>query len=366
MSFSNLLGRRSRSVVVNPDDDFTMASLSQTLPEAYEQGPQGHNSQAGKAEGASSIRGVLRRASSSLRVKLHRRPTLNLSVSEAATAEPRPNTAHPKWNKLRQAASFRRPRTPYSVESADIPSHDGPSQAEPSFVPLPVPGIGGEPPIIPHNTGAAAKASVALQNEHLSAPAADPNPPQPAPHGFQNKRLAHLPLDECGNDRESGIGINVGGSTSEVDLSESKRASLQDQGTNISRIDFITQLPAELAIQVLSHLDCTGLMTAARVSQAWRMTVSNQHIWRESFLREKTTTYATSGPITPGAGLGVPTVKPTNDWREIYLAREELDRRWRKGEAKPVYLNGHTDSIYCLQFDEYVVSLPPMQGSPSS
>lgn len=343
-----------------------MSALSQALPEAYEEGRYGSNGQAGSSEGASSLRGVLRRASTSLRVKLHRRPTLNLSLSEAATAEPRPNTAHVKWNKLRQAASFRRPRTPYSAEPADIPSYDDPSQAEPGFAAFPVPGIGGEPPIIPHNTGAAAKASVALQNEHLSAPVADPSPPQPASHGVQNKRLAHLPLDDCGNDRESGIGINVGGSVSEVDLSESKRASLQGQGTDISRIDFITQLPTELAIQVLSHLDCTGLMTAARVSQAWRMTVSNQHIWRESFLREKTATYATSGPITPGAGFGVPTVKPTNDWREIYLAREELDRRWRKGEAKPVYLNGHMDSIYCLQFDEYELPIPRTRGRPGA
>lgn len=353
-SLGNLLRRRPRSFL-HTDEDFAVAHLSHALPEIRAETSYRWHAQPERPEDSSKLRGILRRASSSLKAKIHRRPGLNMSVSEVPAGEPRPYTAHPTWHKLRQAASFRRPRTPYDAEPIEFPSNYTPSPAGDGLAPLPVPSIGGEPPIIPHNTGAAAKASVAMQNEHLFVPVADdPSPQQPTSHGLQNKRLTHLPADECGNDRESGIGINVAGSVSEADLSDSKRASLQGQDTNISRIDFVTRLPTELAIQVLSHLDCTGLMTAARVSQAWREAVSSQHIWRDSFLREKTATYAMSGPIVPGAGYGVPAVKPTNDWREIYLAREELDRRWRRGEAKPVYLNGHTDSIYCLQFDEYV------------
>lgn len=355
MSLGNLLRRRPKSVVVNADDDFAVAPLAHALPEVRAETSHGWHAPAEKPADTPKLRGIFRRASTSLRAKMHRRPGLNMSVSDVSSSEPRPYTAHATWHRLRQAASFRRPRTPYGAEPNDFPADDNPSQTEDSLAPLPVPSIGGEPPIIPHNTGAAAKASVAMRNEHLFVPAAGPSYQQPASHGFQNKRLAHLPADECGNDRESGIGINVAGSISEADLTESKRASMQGQDANISRVDFVTRLPTELAIQVLSHLDCTALMTACRVSQAWREAVSNQHVWRESFLREKTATYATSGPIVPGAGLGVPEVKPTNDWREIYLAREELDRRWRRGEAKPVYLNGHMDSIYCLQFDEYVL-----------
>lgn len=353
-SLGNLLRRRPKSIVANADDDFTVAPLAHALPEIRAETSHGWLTPPEKHDDTSKLRGIFRRASTSLRSKMHRRPGLNMSVSDMSPSEPRPYTAHPTWHKLRQAASFRRPRTPYGADPSGLAGDNDPTQTEDSLAPLPVPSIGGEPPIIPHNTGAAAKASVAIQNEHLFAPAAAPSSQQPASHGFQNKRLTHLPADECGNDRESGIGINVAGSVSEADLSESKRTSLQGQDTNISRIDFVTRLPTELAIQVLSHLDCKGLMTACRVSRAWQEAVSNQHIWRESFLREKTATYATSGPIVPGAGFGVPDVKPTNDWREIYLAREELDRRWRRGEAKPVYLNGHMDSIYCLQFDECV------------
>ncbi len=99
-------------------------------------------------------------------------------------------------------------------------------------------------------------------------------------------------------------------------------------------------------------MDAAGLAVAARVSKSWSAVARNQHIWREAFLREKTSTYATSHPVTPGAGLGVPAVRPENDWRQIYRVKQELDRRWKEGKARPVYLNGHRDSIYCLQLDE--------------
>jgi F-box and WD-40 domain protein 1/11 len=100
------------------------------------------------------------------------------------------------------------------------------------------------------------------------------------------------------------------------------------------------------------------------VSSGWHGVVKNQHIWRESFLREKTTTYATSGPVRPGVGLGVPRVQPENNWKEIYRVKTELDKRWKEGKAQPVYLNGHTDSIYCLQFDECVFLQRSKKNSP--
>lgn len=350
----SLLRRRPKSLVIESSDtNMAVPFLERHSHIRSESAFVGH-SHASKPESSSSLRGIIRRASTSLRVKLHRRPTLtNSSISEEPYLEARPATAHATWHRLRQAASFRQQRPVYG-ESNEPPNHQLDHLTE-AMAALPVPSIGGEPPIIPHNTGAAAKASVA---EYLNLSGASSSDQESVSHGLRNKWLAHVPGEECGNDRESGIGITVAGSVSEADLTDSKRASLRTQDGTISRIDFITQLPTELAIQILSHLDASGLMTASQVSWDWRAAVANQHVWRESFLREKTATYATSGPIKPGAGLGVPTVKPSNNWREIYCAREELDRRWKRGEAKPVYLNGHLDSIYCLQFDEYVFALP--------
>lgn len=170
-----------------------------------------------------------------------------------------------------------------------------------------------------------------------------------------------MATEESFHDYESGIEITLTSSeveayvpSDDIDSDVDVDVLGAEDASDISKVDFVSRLPTELAIQVLAYLDAATLATASRVSTGWNKAAANQHIWRESFLREKTTTYATSGPIKPGTGLGIPPVRPNNDWKEIYRVKQELDKRWKEGKAKPVYLNGHSDSIYCLQFDEYV------------
>ncbi|KAK2013530.1 WD repeat domain-containing protein [Colletotrichum eremochloae] len=280
-----------------------------------------------------SIKGIFRRASISLKGMVHHRSHsiggahgLGLSIEEVHRhnhhQHQRPGTshAHSPWHRLRQATSFRHSKSSHGHEA-----HTDASITDHPFPCMPLPGNGSEPPIIPYNTGSAAKAAAAAQNQAL-----------------HNKWLSASSDDFT--DHESGIGITVTGGDSDVDL------DVED--ANISRIDFVAQLPVELAIQVLAHLDATALGAASRVSREWKQMVNNQHVWRESFLREKTGTYATSQPVQPGTGQGVPPISPDVDWKQIYKAKDELDQRWKEGKAKPVYLNGHLDSIYCLQFDE--------------
>ncbi|KAI0025007.1 WD40-repeat-containing domain protein [Xylariomycetidae sp. FL0641] len=241
--------------------------------------------------------------------------------------EPRPTTAYSTWHRLRQAASFRQSRsshgahgslgTIYSPMPSDLP-------------PRPVPGNGLAPPFIPHHTGGAAKAAAAMQNDFLAS-AREPQD--------------WLSTDDL-NDGESGIGIALTNN-------ESNTAISMEEDTLVARVDFIAHLPLELSVQVLAFLDASQLGAASRVSKLWHETIKDQYIWRQAFLREKTTTFATSRPIQPGTGCGVPAVRPGTDWQSVYKAREELEQRWKIGNrASAVYLNGHLDSIYCLQFDE--------------
>ncbi|KAL2163990.1 hypothetical protein VTH06DRAFT_3204 [Thermothelomyces fergusii] len=235
----------------------------------------------------------------------------------------RPTTSYSAWSRLRKEAGFQR----YSqTPSTGYPDHTFAPDLEPIESPtFPIPGSGEQPPIIPRNTGAAAR--------HAAAIACSGR------HGCDTMDAA-MPAEPCVPEYD------------EVDSDVDVGTSASSDETAIVKVDFISQLPLELAIQILSLLDAPTLHTASRVCSGWYHVIRNQHIWRESFLREKTTTYATSGPVKPGAGLGVPPVRPANDWREIYRVRTELDRNWKEGKARPVYLNGHTDSIYCLQFDE--------------
>lgn len=262
----------------------------------------------------------------------------------------RPTTSHTinaTWHRLRNATSFSR-HSRIFYPDVSLPPHDQPQlPADDLPQSVPRPGLGNEPPVIPRNTGSGARAAVAAW-QHEMFPGCSP---------LKNKRLT---LDSAQNDHESGIGIAVT-STDSVDDDLHDLDMVTPEGDVVlgacapNRVDFVGRLPVELAIQVLAHLDAAGLATASRVSNTWRDIASLQHVWRESYLRDKTGTYATSEPIEPGTGLGVPAVRPGIDWKSTYRATEELAKRWRQGKATSIHLNGHSDSIYCLQFDEYVL-----------
>lgn len=273
-----------------------------------------------------ALKGIIRRASMSLKGFVHRRPSVAAEeiIDEQDTHVARPTTAHSTWYKLRNATS--RHSRASGLDLIYEPGHTYHRRTRSHH--FPIPGFGDEPPVIPTNSGAAAKASAALQNEYFAR---------------HSKFL--FPTASEDNDGESGIGIAA---TIPVITTE----EVMIESSAISKVDFILNLPTELGIQVLANLDAAALIKASQVSKPWNRIIQNQHIWRESCLREMTKTYATSAPVAPGTGLGIPQVSPKNDWKDIYRVKQELNHRWKAGQARPVYLNGHQDSIYCLQFDE--------------
>ncbi|KAL1849339.1 hypothetical protein Daus18300_013312 [Diaporthe australafricana] len=348
---------------------------------------------AAKGKGKGRISGIFRRASVSLKGLVHRRtsiatdtfeepreparyqrsshapsfshhhiqttptsPLAGSSPSRVSAQQSRPTTSHginATWHRLRQATSFRHSRVLYG--DFTMQAHEVPYQPQDDLpYSVPRPGMGSEPPVIPRNGGSGARAAAAAW-QHEMFPTVHPQGRADMPV-LKNKRLT---LDSTQTDRESGIGIAVTSSDSDagdlqdLDMVTSDGAQvLYGCAPEISRIDFIDRLPAELAIQVLAHLDAADLARSSLVSRSWRDVVSSQHIWRESYLREKTGTYATSNPVQPGTGLGVPAIQPNITWKDAYRVTEELGQRWKRGQAASIYLNGHSDSIYCLQFDE--------------
>ncbi|ESZ91159.1 putative F-box and WD40 domain protein [Sclerotinia borealis F-4128] len=259
------------------------------------------------ARRASGIRGLIRRASVSIKNRKRR---------HSHTTEERPSSSSSPWHRLRQATSFNRNSRLLS------PHGDGPVDSC-SELTSPIPGYGGAPPIIPTGTGGAARATAAAQNL------------------FKNRQFL-ASEDTQQNDRESAIGIAM---TTNIE-------SMQALDASISRVDFVRVLPLELSIQVLAYLDYRSLLNVELVCRKWASTAGSQHVWREAFLRQKSRGYAMSGPVAPGAGLGVPTLNPDTDWKDVYRIKQILEKRWSRGMATTTYLMGHLDSIYCLQFDE--------------
>ncbi|ROT36188.1 WD40 repeat-like protein [Sodiomyces alkalinus F11] len=316
------------------------------------QGSHGHGQSriSGTNEHDGRIKGLIRRASMSLKgfvhhSKRHSVAQLSSSVDVGSSLDhltpsrPSTSTSHPTWHRrLRQAASFRHTRTSHGSADAQAPRFDRFERFEhpDAFLNMPLPGYGSEPPIIPEHTGAGAKAAVAAAAAAAAAASG-------AAGGWN---------EHCKSDRESGIGIAITVSANEADAAAAATPSHLKQDANISRVDFISDLPPELSIQILAYLDAACLASASLVSRRWDGIVRNRHVWKDAFLRAKTGTYATGRPIEPGSSQGVPALTAEVDWRKVYQVKQQLDRSWREGKARPVYLNGHLDSIYCLQFDE--------------
>ena len=115
-------------------------------------------------------------------------------------------------------------------------------------------------------------------------------------------------------------------------------------------------LPEELIVHILSYLDATSLTNVELVSRRWHQSASSPHVWKHILCNEfnfsQLVTTKTTHPQFGGSGLG--NAGPNQDWKSIWRARKALNQRWQKGRAAAIYLDGHSDSVYCVQFDEFV------------
>lgn len=284
------------------------SDMSSGAEKMMSMGPRLEIPEDGKREGG--FRGFIRRASVSIKRKQRRHSHTSHAI------EDRPQTSASPWlGKLRQAASFNRHSRCFPAQCFDVDS----STDSREYL-APIPGYGNAPPIIPRgNGGEAARATAAAQNEYFFG---------------RNRHL--LSPDYQVEEDESGIGI----------------AHSEHPFTSIVCVDFIAKLPNELAIQILEKLDHHALARTALVSKAWHQVSCDNQIWRKAFFREKSKTYAMSGSTPLGTGLGLPAATPKDNFKDLYRIRQELEFNWQEGKAEPIYLNGHLDSIYCVQFDE--------------
>ncbi|KAL1595426.1 hypothetical protein SLS59_008358 [Nothophoma quercina] len=148
------------------------------------------------------------------------------------------------------------------------------------------------------------------------------------------------------NDNESG-----------VDMTCSSPIVRTDSAADKKMTDPFQRLPAELATAVLSNLDATSLARAEQVSRHWHEHASSGHVWRNVFIRKyEPEVHVSPAPIQMGgSGVGKQAngkPAPAQDWKKMYSARSTINKRWKAGTPAAVYLNGHTDSVYCCQFDE--------------
>lgn len=143
----------------------------------------------------------------------------------------------------------------------------------------------------------------------------------------------------------------------DLDCDGDVEMSAAPEPTEVGKVDFVTSpLPQELSLAIFKLLDGPSLASAAQASRSWNNIVKDNSIWREAFTKRwGRQIHTTPAPIQvggPGTGL---LNNPKQEWKKMYRARTLLEAQWRMGpekSGKATYLSGHTDSVYCVQFDE--------------
>lgn len=149
------------------------------------------------------------------------------------------------------------------------------------------------------------------------------------------------------------LGSNSSAADSGADICSSSDIDMPDVISEPEiRLDPITYLPSELNAIIFSHLDATSLRNCQKI-RPWSTLAADSLIWRGEYLRNfDKENYVTPAPIQiGGVGIGKPDVKLQN-WQLMHSAREQVNANWDAGRGRAVYMAGHTDSVYCVQFDE--------------
>ncbi|XP_045569704.1 F-box/WD repeat-containing protein 7 isoform X2 [Salmo salar] len=111
--------------------------------------------------------------------------------------------------------------------------------------------------------------------------------------------------------------------------------------------DFISLLPKELALYVLTFLEPRDLMQAAQTCSYWRILAEDNLLWREKCREEgieESLVVKRRKTLKPGF-LHSP-------WKSAYVQQHRIESNWRTGDiTSPKVLKGHDDHVItCLQF----------------
>ncbi|KAI8338483.1 WD40-repeat-containing domain protein [Chlamydoabsidia padenii] len=112
-------------------------------------------------------------------------------------------------------------------------------------------------------------------------------------------------------------------------------ASTSSLGSTRTTIDFLTDLPIELARLILVQCDPDTLVVASYVSRYWYLLCNDTQLWKAIYEER----YGSRA-------------QHNDDFKRLYQSTTLLEHRWRHGKHDTQCIHGHSDSIYCVQFDK--------------
>lgn len=114
--------------------------------------------------------------------------------------------------------------------------------------------------------------------------------------------------------------------------------------------DFISLLPKELALQVLSYLEPMDLLRAAQTCRSWRFLCDDNLLWKDKCKEANIVMeQSTDRPKRGRAGNMPPISSP---WKAAFMRQHIIEMNWRSRLIRgPKILKGHDDHVItCLQF----------------
>lgn len=114
--------------------------------------------------------------------------------------------------------------------------------------------------------------------------------------------------------------------------------------------DFISLLPKELALQVLSYLAPKDLLRAAQTCRSWRFLCDDNLLWKEKCKQSGICIDALTGRPKRGRVGKMPAM--SSPWKAAYMRQHIIEMNWRSRPIRdPKILKAHDDHVItCLQF----------------
>ncbi|XP_062544296.1 F-box/WD repeat-containing protein 7 isoform X2 [Armigeres subalbatus] len=115
--------------------------------------------------------------------------------------------------------------------------------------------------------------------------------------------------------------------------------------------DFISLLPKELALQVLSYLDPKDLLRAAQTCRSWRFLADDNLLWKDK-CKEASIVMDVTGGDRPKRGRAGNMPPISSPWKAAYMRQHIIEMNWRSRPIRTAkVLRGHDDHVItCLQF----------------
>lgn len=114
--------------------------------------------------------------------------------------------------------------------------------------------------------------------------------------------------------------------------------------------DFISLLPEEVAIKVLSYLEPEDLLKAAQTCRSWQNLCDDNPLWREKCRHASILINPKTCMPVRGRSGKMPNI--LNPWKAAFLRQQIIEYNWRSADIRnPKVLKGHDDHVItCLQF----------------